>query len=123
MKKGRIVSIVDDDPSMRKSLGRLCESAGYQVSLYESSEDFLETEGSEITDCLILDVDLPGKSGLELQRELVAARASCPILFITAFEDEEMRQSAIQAGAIEFFGKPLDVDHLLTVIQRAMATE
>jgi FixJ family two-component response regulator len=116
-----LVSIVDDDPSVRKALGRLCKSAGYCVNLFDSSESFLEADVSDTTNCLILDVHLPGKSGLELQSELVANDKHCPIIFITAYDDESGRVKALADGAIDFLGKPLDVDRLLEVIEDALA--
>jgi FixJ family two-component response regulator len=117
------VTIVDDDPSVRKALGRLCKTAGYSVKLYDSGESFSDAEITAETDFLILDVNLPGKSGLELQAELVAADAHCPILFITAYEDESARRRAIEGGAIDFLGKPLDVDRLLDLIGDVLSDE
>ena len=116
-----LVSIVDDDPSVRKALARLCTVAGYRVDLFDSSESFLDAGVAYRTDCLILDLHLPGKSGLELQEELVAAHKHCPIVFITAYGDEHARRQAIKGGAIGFFGKPLDVKRLLKVIGDAVS--
>ena len=116
-----LVAIVDDDPSVRKALGRLCRSNGYSVELFDSSESFLEANVADRTDFLILDVALPGKSGLELQAELSAAEPHCPILFITAFDDDIAREQAIGNGAIEFLGKPLDVDRVLELIEKALS--
>ncbi len=114
------ISIVEDDLSVRKALRRLCLSAGYRVDAYESSECFLDAHVLASTDCLILDVHLPGKSGLELQAELVAAGIRCPTLFITAYDDEQARLRAMERGAIDFLGKPLDVERLLERIQQAV---
>ena len=115
-----LVTVVDDDPSVRKALGRLCKSSGYSVNLYDSSESFLDADVADKTDCLILDVHLPGMSGLELQAELVSADKHCPIVFITAFEDDRARREALEDGAIDFLGKPLDTDHLLQLIEQAL---
>ena len=115
-----LVSIVDDDPSVRKAIDRLCKSVGYRVELYDSSESFLNANAVDRTSCLILDIHLPGKSGLELQAELIAIGKRCPIVFITAVEDELARVKAMQQGAIDFLGKPLDVDRLLEVIEQAL---
>jgi FixJ family two-component response regulator len=115
-----LVSVVDDDPSVRKALGRLCKAAGYGVELYGSSESFLNANVVDRTGCLILDVHLPGKSGLELQAELLAANKDCPIVFITAFEDERARSKALDDGALDFLGKPLNVDRLLELIEQAV---
>lgn len=118
-----LVAIVDDDPSVRKALGRLCRSAGYRVKLFDSSESFLEANVVDSTDFLILDVHLPGKSGPELQAELNAAEPHCPILFITAFDDDMSREQAIEKGAIAFLSKPLDVDLILGLIAKALSDE
>jgi len=115
------ISIVDDDPSVVRALERLCRSAGYQVKSYESAEDFLAAEESEATDCLILDVHLPGLDGFELQAHLLKTERPVPIIFITAFDGEDSRAKAIEAGARAFLRKPLDTDHLLDVIQDALA--
>lgn len=116
------VSIVDDDPSVRRALCRLCKSEGYDVDSFESAEAFLEAaRADEIeTDCLILDVHLPGRSGLQLQRDLCAAGSCCPIVFVTAYEDEQARVQALEGGAVEFLRKPLDSERLLDVIQLAL---
>lgn len=116
-----LISVVDDDPSVRKALRRLCVSAGYRVSSYDSSEAFLNAKAADNTDCLILDVHLPGKNGLELQTELASADKGCPIVFITAYEDEHARRKALEDGAIDFLGKPLDVEHLLGIIEQTLS--
>ena len=115
------VAIVDDDPSVRKALDRLCRSAGYRVRLFDSSESFLDSSAADSTDFLILDVNLPGRSGLELQSELSAVQPVCPILFITAFDNDGARQQAIERGAIEFLSKPLDVEQILVLIEQALS--
>ncbi|MGE3778243.1 MAG: response regulator transcription factor [Pirellulaceae bacterium] len=114
------ISVVDDDLSARKSLKRLITVAGYTAAVYDSAETFADAQAAETSDCVILDVHLPGKSGLELQAELVASCAGCPIIFITAFDDESARSLALQAGAFAFLRKPLDTERLLDVIQAAL---
>jgi FixJ family two-component response regulator len=114
------VSIVDDDPSVRRALERLCRSVGYGVHAFESAEAYLDAGESDQTDCLILDVHLPGRSGLELQSELVATHRQFPIIFITAFDDDRTRSQALSAGAREFLPKPLGSERLLDVIQQAL---
>ena len=118
-----LVVIIDDDPSVRKALSRLCKTAGYEVALYDSSESFLDADIANETDFLILDVHLQGKSGLELQAELNADDMHCPILFITAFEEEIARETAIESGAIDFLGKPLDVNLVLELIEEALSED
>ncbi len=109
------ISIVDDDPSVRRALGRLCKSAGYEVDAYESAEAFLEDSG-ETPGCMILDVHLPGLSGLQLQENLNASKRWFPIIFMTAYEDDHIRAQAINAGAVQFLIKPLDSERLLDEI-------
>ena len=114
------ISVVDDDPSVRRALGRLCRSAGYSVSCFESAEAFLDAAGTEETDCLILDVHLPGRSGPQLQAELCATDRCVPIIFITAYEEERVREKALASGAREFLQKPLDSERILDAIREAL---
>ena len=114
------ISIVDDDSSVRRALSRLCRSAGYSVSCFESAEAFLDAAGTEETDCLILDVHLPGRSGPGLQAELSATDSRVPIIFITAYEEARVREKALASGASEFLQKPLDSERILDAIQRAL---
>ncbi len=114
------VSIVDDDQFVRRALSRLCTSVGYEVAAYESVEAFMESEPTQPSDFLVLDVHLPGRSGLELQSELRRTNRSLPIVFVTAFEDEQARTQAIERGALDFLRKPLDADRLLHVIENAL---
>ncbi|PAY15313.1 two-component system response regulator [Rhodopirellula sp. SM50] len=117
------VSIVDDDPFVRRALGRLCEVAGYGVELYASAEEFLQRTHADNTSCLILDVHLPGRSGLQLQSDLQAAGRRFPIVFVTAFEDEQTRNQALQTGAVAFLQKPLDNERLLGVIHNLLTQD
>lgn len=114
------ISIIDDDFSVRKALCRLFAVAGYTTAAYDCAEAFVAAKAAETSDCIILDVHLPGRSGLELQAELVASRASCPVVFITAFDDESARSQALEAGAVEFLRKPLDTARLLDVIRSTL---
>ena len=121
MDKNAVISIVEDDPSARSVLSRLFRSVGYDVSVHDSSESFLAADVLDKTDCLILDVQLPGKSGLELQADLIKARKICPIVFISSFQDDSIRTRAIENGAIDFLGKPLDIDRLLELVEAAIS--
>ena len=114
------ISIVDDDPLVRSALSRLLKSAGYDVASFESAEAFLESEYTTTTSCLVLDVHLPGRSGLELQSELRAANNPLPVVFVTAYEDEQAKTQALEQGAVEFLRKPLDTERLLESIERAL---
>lgn len=115
-----IVAVVDDDPSVRRALGRLLCSAGFEVELYGSSEELLERKDLVHLGCLILDVHLPGMSGLDLQARLLSEHRACPILFITAFDDRAAEKQAMQAGALAFLSKPLNTGYLLQLIEGAM---
>ena len=114
------ISIVDDDPLVRRALCRLCESAGYEAKSFASAEAFLDTANGGETSCLILDVHLPGRNGLQLQSDLKAAKRCLPIIFVTAHEDEEAKTQALDQGAVEFLRKPLDTERLLDVIEQAL---
>ena len=116
----RRISIVDYDASVRRSLNRLLQSFGYIVNVYESAEAFLATEVADDPDLLVLDVHLPGRSGLQLQLELQNSNKRLPVIFITAFDDEQTRTKAIERGAIAFLGKPLDSERLLDLVRRTL---
>src|SRR3954464_3567072 len=98
--------VIDDDPGVRDSLGKLLRSAGFRVSLLGSVSEFLAADRPEGPACLVLDVRLPGQSGLELQRELASAKRQLPIIFITGHGDIPMSVQAMKGGAIEFLTKP-----------------
>lgn len=111
-----LVAVVDDDESMRKAVGRLITSFGLGVEVFPSAEEFLDSAHYEDAACLILDVGLPGMSGLELQSRLVASKSDLPIIFITAHDDEAARLRALQAGAVDFLQKPFREEALLQAI-------
>lgn len=113
-----IVFAIDDDASMREALSRLFRSVKMQARIFASGEEFLEFERPDAPACLVLDVRLPGLSGLELQREL--ADASIPIIFITGHGDIPMSVEAMKAGAVEFLTKPFRDQVLLDAIQQAI---
>src|SRR5882762_2379161 len=103
-----VVSIVDDNEAIRASTKTLLRSVGYEVETFASAELFLDSGALRETHCLILDVQMPGIDGLELQRRLNAAESLIPIIFVTAHDNRTNRRKAIQAGAVDFFGKPFD---------------
>jgi len=111
------VIIVDDDPAIRESLGSLMRSVGLQVETLASVQEFLKSSPPDGPACLVLDVRLPGRSGLELQRELAAAHIRLPIIFITGYGDIPMSVQAMKGGAIEFLTKPFREQDLLDAIQ------
>jgi len=116
----RRISIVDDDASIREALKSLMRSVRFDVEAFASAEEFLASERLNDTACLILDVNLPGMNGFELQNHLHAQRRGIPIIFITAHADEASRQRALKSGAIEFLSKPVRRDPLFKAIQTAM---
>ena len=117
------VMVIDDDPGVRDSLGKLLQSAGFRVSLLGSVSEFLKADRPEGPTCLVLDVRLPGQSGLELQRELAGAKRQLPIIFITGHGDIPMSVQAMKGGAIEFLTKPFREQDLLEAIQLGHARD
>ena len=115
-----LVGIVDDDESVRNSINSLLRSAGYRTLMFESAEAFLESERIGDTDGLVLDVKMPGLSGIELQRRLREMDCSVPIIFVTAHADDEVRRAALAQGALAFFGKPFNDEALLGVLSSAV---
>jgi FixJ family two-component response regulator len=117
------VLVVDDDPALRESVGRLLRSLGLETQLFASISDFLESVPPDGPACLVLDVRLPGKSGLDLQRELAAANRGLPIIFITGHGDIPMSVQAMKGGAIEFLTKPFRDQDLLDAIQLGLSRD
>ena len=115
-----LISVVDDDESVRRTTKLLIESFGYRAAVYESAEVFLRSRKLHDTLCLIVDVQMPGIGGLELQRQLAAKGCSIPIIFITAYRNETSRQQAMQAGAVAFLDKPFSDEQLLKNIRSAL---
>jgi len=115
------ISIVDDDSSMREAITTLISSIGFSVDEFFSAEDFLKSGRPDVFDCLILDVRMPGIDGLELQRRLVAANITVPIVFITAHYSEDQRRVAMEAGAVAFLRKPFTEQELLDAIDTSLA--
>src|SRR5258707_2007626 len=117
------VFVVDDDSSLRESVGRLLRSLGLEAQLFASIADFLNSDPPGGPACLILDVRLPGKSGLDLQRELATANRELPIIFITGYGDIPMTVQAMKGGAIEFLTKPFRDQELLDAIQLGLSRD
>jgi len=115
-----IVFIIDDDPLYRRSAERLVRSIGFSVQSFESARDFLSSRRPNAPSCLILDVRLPGLSGLDLQRELAEAGVHIPIIFVTGHGDIPMSVQAMKAGAVEFLTKPFRDQALLDAIRQAI---
>jgi FixJ family two-component response regulator len=117
------VLVIDDDPDLRASVGRLLGSVGLGAQLFGSISDFLESDPPDGPTCLVLDVRLPGQSGLDFQRELAAANKQLPIIFITGYGDIPMSVQAMKGGAIEFLTKPFRDQDLLDGIQLGLARD
>jgi FixJ family two-component response regulator len=117
------VVVIDDDAELRASLGRLMRSVGLRCEQFASIAEFLESEPAECATCLILDVRLPGQSGLDFQRELAAAAVTLPIVFITGYGDIPMSVRAMKAGAIEFLTKPFRDQDLLDAVYLGLAKD
>jgi FixJ family two-component response regulator len=115
--KRPVVSIVDDDLSVRESLKMLFESADYDAEVFASAEEFLSDGHPAASECLVLDVQLPGISGIELQNQLRAEGSKIPVIFITAHPDEHTRTLAMRAGAIRLFSKPFSGNDLLAAVR------
>jgi len=115
-----VVRVVDDDESIRRSLSGLLRSVGLSVITYGSAQDFLASDRSDTPGCLVLDVHLPGLSGLELQSELAGTDRALPVIFLTGLGDIPMTVRAMKGGAVEFLTKPLDAPALLKAIRHAI---
>ncbi len=119
MEEKKLVSIVDDDHSMGRMLTRVVEAAGFDVALFCSAEEFLESGRVDDSDCLILDIDLTGMSGIELQHRLNESGYDVPIIFISGQAEENVQERVLADGAIGFLSKPFDINALLAAIRSA----
>jgi FixJ family two-component response regulator len=117
------VVIIDDDPEFRDSVDRLLRSVGLHTQQFSSVSDFLNAKLSDGPTCLVLDIRMPGRSGLELQRDLAAANKQVPIIFITAHGDIPMTVQAMKGGAIEFLTKPFRDQDLLDAVEAGLARD
>ena len=117
----RLVSIVDDDESLRRSVKNLLTSVGFQVETFASAEAFLQSAHRADTRCVVLDLRMPGMSGLDLLMHLAATGSPIPVVILTAHSDDEARRRMLQAGAVAFLGKPFHGEALLGAVRRALA--
>ncbi|MGO9434198.1 MAG: response regulator transcription factor [Terracidiphilus sp.] len=118
--KAGVIAIVDDDEPLREALGSVMKAAGFSPRTFASAEEFLACDDCDDTACLILDVRLPGMSGIELQKQLSKTDRRLPIVFVTAHGDDSLRDSLMRAGAAAFLYKPVRSDALLKEIRRAL---
>ena len=114
------ISIVDDDAPVREAIRRLIKSVGLNARAYASAEDFLSADDAHDTSCLILDVQMPGMSGLELQQRLLGSGNQIPIIFVSARSDDHIREQALGAGAVDFLFKPFSEEALVDAVHAAL---
>jgi len=117
---GRVVSVVDDDLSLRRSLRNLLSSVGFEVETFESAEAFLASDARERAACLVLDLRMPGMGGLDLLSHLAATGSRIPVIVLTAHGDDDARRRSLDAGAVAFLIKPFQSAALLDAIQRVV---
>jgi len=118
-----MISIVDDDESVRETTSSLIRSLGFYASAFASAEEFLLSERLSDTACLITDLQMQGMSGVELQSRLLAEGRQMPIIFMTAFPEERVRKNVLDAGAIGFLSKPFDEECLIDCLDRALGSQ
>ena len=118
-----LISIVDDDESVREVLWGFVRSVGFAVNAFASAEELVNSDQLVNADCLILDVCMPGMSGIELQRQLAAGHCAVPVIFITAHEDEGVRAQALRGGAEAVLIKPFSEEALLNAIHAALSPQ
>lgn len=118
------ISVVDDDESVRESIVGLMRSVGFAVQGFASAKEFLNSDHLNDTECLILDVRMPGMDGIELHRHLLAIHRQIPVIFMTAHgSDEEMRSRALATGAVDYLIKPLSEDELLNAVHGVLSSK
>lgn len=119
-KSGLPVAVVDDDASVRKALGRLLRASGYKVKVFASGAELLESIDAQALECIVLDVHMPSVNGLDVQATLLARGIKVPIIFITAYDDNALRERALKQGAAAYLRKPLTEQTLLNAITTAV---
>ena len=115
------IVIVEDDPGMRQAIGRLLKAAGYTTTAFESAEALLQADAAAHACCLVLDIGLPGISGLDLRKQLADAGVNVPVIFITAHDECSMRDAVARAGAVAYLPKPFARKRLLDAVARALS--
>lgn len=115
-----LVAVIDDDESVRRTTTLLVESLGFRAAAFESAEKYLRSGRLDDTSCLIVDVQMPGMTGLQLQSHLAAEGCRIPVIFITAYDNKAFRRQAMQAGAVAFLAKPFTDEQLLENIRSAL---
>ena len=123
MSNAVMISIVDDDVSVREATKALIRSLGYTTSTFASAEEYLQSGSVRETSCLITDLQMPGMNGVELQNRLMTDGYRTPVIFVTAFPKEKLRTRALEAGAFGFLSKPFDAEQLIECLDRALQKE
>ena len=123
MRQVAVISIVDDDESVREATKSLVRSLGYKAATFGSAEEFLGSTEMTTTACLISDVQMPGLSGVELQDRLIADGRCVPTIFVSAFPDEQVRRRVLGSGAIGYLNKPFEEEHLIACIDAALKNQ
>jgi FixJ family two-component response regulator len=118
-KRRTIVAVVDDDPSMLKAAADLLDAQGYSASLFDSAEEFLASGQAGRADCILLDIHLGGLSGIDLRQQLKASNPTLPVIFMTALDDETIRQQALRVGCVACLRKPFPARQLIDAIEKA----
>ena len=119
MRRRRNIAIVDDDARMRLATENLLDASGFAVELFASAEDFLDRGAKSHFDCLLLDIDLGGMSGIELRRQLTDSGSKLPVIFMTGLDDKTMYRQALMAGCVACLRKPFTVRQLIDAIEKA----
>jgi FixJ family two-component response regulator len=117
-----MISIIDDDESVREATKGLIRSLGYTTATFASAEEYLQSGSARKTSCLITDLQMPGMTGIELQRRLIADGHHTPVIFITAYPEEKVRARALEAGAFGFLSKPYDDQSLIACLDKALGS-
>lgn len=120
MESGRLISVIDDDDSMRRAVVALVRSAGYDARGYESAEEFLETMDTLAFGCIVTDIQMPGLSGIQLKHHLTARQNRTPVIMITAREDPSLEQQALASGAVCFLRKPFQAEEFVACLEKAL---
>ncbi|MQB39343.1 response regulator [Agrobacterium tumefaciens] len=116
-----VIAVVDDDPAIREAMDDLIMSFGYECRLFVSAEQFLESKQQADIDCIVVDVKMPGLSGIELQSELNRRGNHPPMIFVTSHQDERTRNAALNGGALAFLGKPVNIVSLIGCLESVLA--
>jgi len=115
-----LIAVVDDEESVRLALARMLRASSFDVSIYRSGEDFLESLKTVVPDCAVLDFQMPGLTGRDVQRAITVAKLSLPIIIVTAHDQPSLREKVLADGAVAYFTKPLRRDTLIAALQQAL---